>query len=418
RTGLPTIVAEDPRALLGTVARWAYGDPAEGLLLIGITGTNGKTTTAYLVESGLRAAGRITGLIGTVETHAGELVLPSVRTTPEATDLQALFALMRERGVGAAVLEVSSHALALGRVDAVTVDVAVFTNLSQDHLDFHGDLESYFAAKARLFTPEHARLGVIDIDDAHGARLAAMATVPVITVGDRGDWRREELATAPDGASFRIVDRSGSRLTGRTQLLGEFNARNASLALVALIAAGIDPEQAGTGIASLPGVPGRMERIDVGQPFLALVDYAHTPDAVARLLAAVRASIPGRLAVVLGCGGNRDQGKRPLMGAVAARDADLVVFTNDNPRSEDPAAILMAMQAGAGSVPVAHRAELLVEPDRRAAIALAVARTGRGDAVVVAGKGHEQGQEQGTGIAPFDDRRELAAALAGLGSVR
>lgn len=414
-SGLPVLVVDDPRAVLAEVARWVYGDPSRELLLLGVTGTNGKTTTAYLIESGLKAAGYMSGLVGTVETRIGDLAVPSVRTTPEATDLQALFAAMRERGVTAAAMEVSSHALALHRVDGVFYDVAAFTNLTQDHLDFHAGLEEYFAAKARLFTPEMARHAVVNVDDPHGRTLASTTTVPVTTYSASGDigahWWVDNIRAGALGTDFDVHGPAGVAFEASVQLAGSFNVANALCAIVSLAAAGIPADAAVRGVAALPGVPGRLERVDGGQPFLALVDYAHTPGAVEALLAALRPVTEGRLIIVLGCGGDRDRAKRPLMGAAAASLADVAVFTDDNPRGERSADILAAMWAGAVTVPAAGRAELVIEADRRAAIALAVSHAGPGDTVVVAGKGHEQGQESGGVVVPFDDRQVLHAAL-------
>ena len=416
--GLPTYVVPAPRAVLGRLAAWVYGEPAQDLTLIGVTGTNGKTTTAYLLESGLRAAGRSTGLVGTIETRVGDEVLPSVRTTPEAPDLQALFAVMRERGVGAVAMEVSSHALAMGRVDGTTYDVAVFTNLSEDHLDFHADLAEYFAVKASLFTPTYSRLGVIDVDDAHGRRLVGLATVPVVTVSPAGapaDWRVQEARLGADGSRFVLAGPGGVRLPCATGLVGDFNLANAALAVVALVQAGVAPELAAAGVAACPGVPGRMERVEsgAGGP-LSLVDFAHTPDALERLLATARELVAdgGRLVVVIGAGGDRDPHKRPAMGAIAVRGADVAVRTSDNPRSEDPLAILADLRRGADEALLAGAgARLEVEPDRRAAVRLAASLAGPGDVLVVAGKGHETGQEVEGVVHPFDDRVVLAEAL-------
>ncbi len=418
---LPTYVVEDPRRLLGPLAAWVYGEPSLGLLSIGVTGTNGKTTTAYLLASGLRRAGHSTGLIGTIETRIGDAVLPSVRTTPEAPDLQALLAVMRERGVGAVVMEVSSHALALRRVDGITYDVAVFTNLSEDHLDFHADLEDYYAAKATLFTPQHSRAAVVNVDDASGARLAREATVPVVTVSPSGapaDWRVVDPVLGPDGSTFTLLGPAGERVRTGTVMAGDFNLVNAALAVVALARAGIDVELAAAGVQACAGVAGRMERVSPEEPGssagdgpVALVDFAHSPDALERLLATCRGLVGpgGRLLVVLGAGGDRDPHKRPAMGAIAARDADVVVLTSDNPRSEDPMAILDALVAGAKDV---TGATVEVVPERRAAIERVVALAGPGDLVVVAGKGHEQGQEIDGVTHPFDDRVVLRDALA------
>ena len=400
--GLPVLVSEDPRGVMGEVARWVHDDPASGLLLLGVTGTNGKTTTAFLLEAGLRAAGHPTALLGTVLTRIGDDVVPSVRTTPEATDLQAMFAVMRERGVTAVAMEVSSHALSLGRVDGVVYDVAAFTNLSQDHLDFHGSMEEYEAAKASLFTPRRSRRGVVNCDDPAGRRLAHTRAVPTVTYGDDCDWTAREVDLRPDGSSFRLVGRDAS-VRASVRLPGAFNVANAVCALATLATAGVPLEDAVRGVAELPGVPGRMERVDAGQPFLAVVDYAHTPEAVATLLASIRAVTAGRVIVVLGCGGDRDRAKRPLMGRAAAEGSDVAVLTSDNPRSEDPMEILREMAAGAPGA--------TVEPDRRAAITAAVQLARPGDAVVVAGKGHETGQEVDGVVTPFDDRVELREAV-------
>jgi UDP-N-acetylmuramoyl-L-alanyl-D-glutamate--2,6-diaminopimelate ligase len=403
----------DPRAAAGSAAAWVYGDPARHLDVIGITGTNGKTTTAYLLDGGLRAGGRVTGVVGTVETRIGDDVVPSARTTPEATDLQALFAVMRERGVDSVAMEVSSHALALDRVAGTTFAVAAFTNLSQDHLDFHADMDDYFAAKARLFTPAYSARAVVAVDDDWGRRLVDSATVDVTSVGAApADWVRVDESVTATGGRTTLRAPDGVHHEVEVSLPGRFNVRNAAVAYVALLLAGIEPSAARAGIASVTTIPGRMERIDAGQPFLALVDYAHTPAAVTTLLAEVRGLVgDGRVVVVLGCGGDRDRGKRPLMGAAAARGADVAVLTNDNPRSEDPLAILDAMAGGARDA--GGSAEIVVEPDRRRAIALAVQRSAAGGALVVAGKGHEQGQEQDGVVTPFDDRIVLRAALDG-----
>jgi UDP-N-acetylmuramoyl-L-alanyl-D-glutamate--2,6-diaminopimelate ligase len=321
---------------------------------------------------------------------------------------------MRERGVTAAVLEVSSHALAYGRVGGVMFDVAGFTNLSEDHLDFHPDLEDYFRTKARLFTPTYSRRGVVCVDGDWGKRLAGSAAVPVVTcaVGDpSADWHAADVRLRPDGTTFDAVAPAGRATSVEVGLPGEFNAANALLAVSMLAEAGVPVAQAAAGVGAVRGVPGRMERVVAGQPFLAVVDYAHTPDAVERLLHAVREVTRGQLIVVLGCGGDRDRAKRPLMGAAAARLADVAVLTSDNPRSEDPLAILDAMREGVATVPAGERGDVVVEPDRRAAIGLAVARAGAGDTVVVAGKGHEQGQYVGDRVQPFDDRVVLQDAI-------
>jgi UDP-N-acetylmuramoyl-L-alanyl-D-glutamate--2,6-diaminopimelate ligase len=414
---VPVLVSADPRRALGRVAAFIYGEPATELLMIGVTGTNGKTTTSYLIEAGLRAAGHTTGQIGTIETLVAGARIPSMRTTPEATDVHALLAVMGERGVTACVMEVSSHAMAFGRVDGIVFDVAGFTNLSQDHLDFHRDLEDYFATKASLFTPERSVRGVVCVDDAWGRRLAAEAKVPIATIATTGpagaaDWHVAEREVPHSGASTAVELRGPDGAAARvvSPLAGEFNVANAVLAVVLLLTAGLDVERVIRGIASCPGVPGRMERVQstrVDEP-LAVVDYAHTPDALENVLRALRPATRGRLIVVLGAGGDRDREKRPLMGAVAATLADLVIVTDDNPRSENPATIRAAMLDGASG----RQAEVREIADRRSAIVAAVsAASGRADTVLVAGKGHEQGQEVAGRVLPFDDRVELRAAL-------
>ncbi|MEU1230174.1 UDP-N-acetylmuramoyl-L-alanyl-D-glutamate--2,6-diaminopimelate ligase [Streptomyces sp. NPDC005828] len=414
-TGLPVLVVENPRGRMGELAAAIYGRPGEDLLQIGITGTSGKTTTAYLVEGGLRGSGRRTGLVGTVEMRIGDERIKSERTTPEATDLQALFAVMRERGVEAVAMEVSSHALVLGRVDGCVFDVAVFNNLSPEHMEFHSDMEDYFQAKAGLFTPERSRLGVVNLDDAYGRRLVAEASVPVVTFSAEGrteaDWRAEDLVLGSHDSTFTAVGPDGERIPATAPLPGPFNVANTLAAIATLAAAGLDPKAAAEGVAAVPGVPGRLERVDAGQPYLAVVDYAHKTDAVESVLRSLREVTEGRLHVVIGCGGDRDTTKRGPMGAAAARLADTAVLTSDNPRSEDPLVILSAMLAGAAEVPAGERGDVLVEPDRAAAIAAAVSRARPGDTVLVAGKGHEQGQEIAGVVRPFDDRQVLREAI-------
>ncbi|MFB9248053.1 UDP-N-acetylmuramoyl-L-alanyl-D-glutamate--2,6-diaminopimelate ligase [Sphaerisporangium melleum] len=414
-TGVPVLVVPDPRAVLGRVAAWVYGRPAAGLLLLGVTGTSGKSTTTFLLEAGLRAAGHTTGLIGGVQIRAGARTFPPGLTTPEASDLQGLLALMREDGVTAAAMEVSSHALALGRVDGVSFDVALFTNLSQDHLDFHSDLQDYFLTKARLFTPEMCRLGVVNIDDEHGRELLGIAKVPMTTFSAAGaaeaDWRACDVRLGSDGSAFRVVGPGGVEADVSVALPGPFNVANTLGALVALVEAGVPLQSAVHGVGTVTGVPGRMERVPGARGFQAIVDYSHKPGAVESVLRALREVTSGSLTIVLGCGGDRDRGKRPMMGEAAARLADVAVLTSDNPRSEDPLGILAAMVEGALRVPQGERAHVVVEPDRAAAIDLAIGRAGPGDVVVVAGKGHEQGQYVGGEVLPFDDRQVVAEAI-------
>ncbi|GLZ03631.1 UDP-N-acetylmuramoyl-L-alanyl-D-glutamate--2,6-diaminopimelate ligase [Actinomadura sp. NBRC 104412] len=414
-TGLPVLVVRDPRAVLGDAAAWVYGEPVRDLTLIGVTGTSGKTTTVYLLEAGLRAAGVETAVVGTVEMRIQDARLPSSLTTPEATDLHAIFAMMRERGVGAAAMEVSSHALEQGRVGGARYEVSIFTNLSQDHLDYHPTMQDYFAAKARLFTPEYTRTGVVNLDDHYGRELMEIATIPLTTYSGTGDpaadWYAEDVRTGADGSVFRVVGPGGVEADAAVQLAGPFNVSNALAAIVALVEAGIPLQTAVHGVASLPGVPGRLERVDEGQDFVTLVDYSHKPGAVEAVLSALRPVTEGRLMVVLGCGGDRDRGKRPLMGEAAARLADMAFLTDDNPRSEDPLAILAAMVEGVLKVPRPERARVVVEPDRAAAIDLAIGRARPGDVIVVAGKGHEQGQYVAGEAFPFDDREVVREAL-------
>jgi UDP-N-acetylmuramoyl-L-alanyl-D-glutamate--2,6-diaminopimelate ligase len=414
--GLPALVVADPRGALGPVASRVYGDPTARLTVVGITGTAGKTSTAYLLESGLRAAGRTTGLIGTVETRLGDLVVESARTTPEATDLHALLAAALERGVDAVAMEVSSHALALGRVEGVRFAVGGFTNLGVDHLDFHADVDDYFAAKARLFDGR-CRVEVVNVDDAAGRRLVRPGTITYAASGDStATWYATGIT--PDGYGQRFVAHGPDGLTvdAAVALPGRHNVANALLALAALIAVGVEPAVAARGIAACPGVPGRMERVDAPGPVVGVVDYAHKPDAIVEVLAALR-QVAGsaRLVCVMGAGGDRDRGKRPVMGAAAARGADLVIVTDDNPRTEDPAAIRAEVLAGArsvrGAAGASGGAEVVEVAGRGAAIAEAVRRAGRGDVVALLGKGHERGQEIASVVHPFDDRVVLAGAL-------
>src|SRR6201991_2779183 len=348
---VPVLLHSDPRSVLGELAATVYGHPSHRLRVIGVTGTSGKTTTTYLVEAGLRSADRVTGLIGTVGIRIGGRDQPSALTTPEAPDLQALLAVMAEQGVDTVVMEVSSHALTLGRVDGVHFAVGGFTNLSRDHLDFHPTMQDYFDAKARLFDPEsqtHARISVICIDDDAGRAMARLAHHPVSVsaTGRDADWRVENIDTVELGAQeFLAVDPAGVHHGLRIGLPGRYNVANCLLAAALLDAVGVSPEQAAPGLRSAR-VPGRLEVIDRGQRFLALVDYAHKPGALRAVLQTLREQATGRLAAVFGAGGNRDPGKREPMGRVAAELADLVVITDDNPRDEEPAAIRNAIVAG------------------------------------------------------------------------
>jgi UDP-N-acetylmuramoyl-L-alanyl-D-glutamate--2,6-diaminopimelate ligase len=395
-TGLPVLVGPDPRTRLGQIAAWVYGEPARDVMVLGVTGTSGKSTTTFLLAAGLRAAGHRTGLIGGVEIQVGERRFTPKLTTPEASDLQAVLAAMREEGVTAAAMEVSSHALALGRVDGVRYEVALFTNLSQDHLDFHRDLDDYFLTQARLFTPELSRVGVVNIDDPHGRELLNLAKIPLTTFSAEGapeaEWRAQDVRLGADGSTFRVVGPGGVEADVAVALPGPFNVANALGAIVTLVEAGIPLQVAVHGVGTLE-------------------DYSHKPAAVETVLRSLRAVTRGTLTVVLGCGGDRDMGKRPMMGEAAARLADVAILTSDNPRSEDPLRILAAMLDGALRVPLRERAHVIMEPDRAAAIRLAIARAAPGDVVLVAGKGHEQGQYIAGEVLPFDDRQVVAEAI-------
>jgi UDP-N-acetylmuramoyl-L-alanyl-D-glutamate--2,6-diaminopimelate ligase len=415
RSGLPVFVVADPRRRLGEVAAWIYGNPSSRLLVIGVTGTAGKTTSSYLVESGLRAAGYRTGLIGGVEIRVGPDVVSAGLTTPESTDLQALLAVMAERGVGAAAMEVSSHAMVAGRVSGTHYDVAVFTNLSQDHLDFHDGMADYFAAKAELFTPRYARAGVVNIDDSYGRELASHAAIEITTFSPAGrqtaDWRAVDVRSGADGSTFRVIGPGGVEADASVALPGQFNVANALGAIVALVEAGAGLADAVAGVAVSAGPPGRLERVDADQDFTVFVDYSHKPGAVEAVLTSLRQVTQGSLTIVLGCGGDRDKGKRQLMGAAAATLADTAVFTSDNPRSEDPLAILAEMLAGTLGIPERERAHVIIEPDRAAAIGLAIGSAAKGDVILIAGKGHERGQYVAGAVIPFDDREVAAEAL-------
>jgi UDP-N-acetylmuramoyl-L-alanyl-D-glutamate--2,6-diaminopimelate ligase len=411
----PVLVVEQPRSLLGSLAARIYGNPAHALSLVAVTGTQGKTTVTRLAEAALHDAGIPSAVVGTVGTRINGVDVRSSLTTPEAPDLHALFAVMREQQVRGCAMEVSSHALVMGRVDGVVFDVAAFTNLGRDHLDFHADLEDYFQAKASLFTPGRAHKGLVNLDDPYGRRLVREASIPVQTFSlhdPEADWRAVDVRMGPDGSSFTVVTPEGQRVAAHVPLAGEFNVSNALCAIGVLGEAGFVTQTVADGMRLSRGVPGRLERVDVGQDFVALVDYAHKPDAVSAILRALRPQTAGRLILVLGAGGDRDTGKRPLMGEAAARLADVFIVTDDNPRTEDPSGIRAEVCAGTRAVPERERAEVLEVGDRREAIRRAVSIARPGDVVVVAGKGHETGQEiQGT-VHPFDDRVVLREELA------
>jgi UDP-N-acetylmuramoyl-L-alanyl-D-glutamate--2,6-diaminopimelate ligase len=408
--GVPVLVVENPRARLGELAAKAHGRPADGLTMLGVTGTNGKTTVTHLLDAALVTAGHRTAVIGTVGVSIAGRHHPGSRTTPESTDLHELLSAMREHEVDVVSMEVSSHAMTEHRVDGVLFDVVGFTNLSQDHLDFHGTMESYFLAKADLFTSDHARRAVIGVDDEWGARLAAMCPLEHVTwsaAGRKADWN---VAPARQGITITGPDETWEI---DFRLPGAFNRANAVCAFAMLRSIGVPGADIARSWAEIT-VPGRMEDVSAGYGFRVLVDYAHTPDAVERALTAARDSISahGRLIAVIGAGGDRDRGKRPGMGAIAARLADAVWITDDNPRSEDPAAIRAAVREGAMTVPEDLRADVRETGDRALAIHEAIAAAMRGDVVAILGKGHESGQDLAGVITDFDDRAVARAALA------
>jgi UDP-N-acetylmuramoyl-L-alanyl-D-glutamate--2,6-diaminopimelate ligase len=401
---VPQIRVASVREAMGPIAAVVFSHPADTLTVAGITGTNGKTTVTYLLESIWRAAGVRPGVIGTTGARVDGEPIPLARTTPEAPDLHRLLARMRDAGVTAVALEVSSHALAQHRVGGVRFDVAAFTNLSQDHLDFHPSMEAYFEAKASLFTPAYAARAVVNADDPWARRLLTTPVVPTTTYGVErdADVRATDVTSTVGGVSFTV-----DGVAFRSRLRGSFNVSNCLAAIAIARQLGIGPDAAAEGLAAVPGVPGRVEPVEAGQGFLVVVDYAHTPDSIRSVLQAARPLASGRLIVVFGCGGDRDRAKRPLMGAAASSTADLTVITSDNPRSEDPLAIIADVEPGARDGGGAY----VVEPDRRAAIELAIEGAGTGDVVVIAGKGHEPYQELADGTIPFDDREVAREVL-------
>lgn len=407
----PVLVVDDVRAILGHVAAEVYGQPSQSFMLLGVTGTSGKTTTTYMLEKGLTAAGCKVGLIGTTGTKIMGCDVATELTTPEAPMLQRLFAQMRDEGVTHVVMEVSSHALMLGRVTGSDFDVAAFTNLSQDHLDFHPTMEDYFQAKALFFEPGsemRAKRSVVCVDDEWGQRMAELAEAPV-TVATTGDADvTAELVRIDDQGRQRIQLTADDIYEFTLPMPGAFNVANAALAAAVATTAGVELAPFLHGLEQA-AVPGRMERIDEGQPFVAVVDYAHKPAAIGAVLATLRGQVEGRIGVAVGAGGDRDSSKRPLMGAEAAKSADFVVVTDDNPRTEDPAAIRAAVLAGAREADA--DAEIVEVSPRGKAIDALVEWAQPGDAVIVVGKGHEVGQLVGTEKLHFDDREEMRRAI-------
>jgi len=408
-TGVPVLVVENPRRAAGVISAWFYEEPMRDLYSVGVTGTNGKTTVTTLLHQIMQAAGRESGLIGTVETRIGSEVLISKRTTPESAELQGLIATMRERHMRNLVMEVSSHAITLERIRGSHFAVVGFTNLSQDHLDFHESMEEYFLAKAKLFTFEYADLAVINIDDVYGARLAAMTELPVMSLSrtnTKATWHFASITRDYVGAAIAIRGSGGILIEGKTILQGGFNYDNLLMAVAIATESGIDPIDIAAILPQLTGAVGRLESVRLGQNFTALVDYAHSPDAVARVLETAHEIATGSVIAVLGCGGDRDASKRSLMGLALRDGADIAIYTSDNPRSEKPEDILVQMVL---DIDVQEPNAVII--DRLAAIKAAVNHARAGDVVIVLGKGHEKGQEISGVIYPFDDRIELARAI-------
>ena len=408
-TGVPVLVVENPRRAAGVISAWFYEEPMRDLYSVGVTGTNGKTTVTTLLHQIMQAAGRESGLIGTVESRIGSEVLLSKRTTPESAELQGLIATMRERHMRNLVMEVSSHAITLERIRGSHFAVVGFTNLSQDHLDFHKSMEEYFLAKAKLFTFEYADLAVINIDDVYGARLAAMTELPIMSLSrtnTKATWHFASITRDYVGAAIAIRGSGGILIEGKTILQGGFNYDNLLMAVAIATESGIDPIDIAAILPQLTGAVGRLEAVRLGQNFTALVDYAHSPDAVARVLETAHEITTGSVIAVLGCGGDRDASKRSLMGLALRDGADIAIYTSDNPRSEKPEDILVQMV-----LDIDVQAPNEVITDRKAAIRAAVNHAVAGDVVIVLGKGHEKGQEISGVIYPFDDRIELARAI-------
>ena len=413
------VVVPSARAAVAHLADAWYGHPSRAMTLVGITGTNGKTTTSYLVEALLRARGATTGVLGTIRYVGGSTAVDAAQTTPDALQLTALLARMRDDGVTAVAMEVSSHALAQARADALAFDIGVFTNLTQDHLDFHGTFDEYRRAKRRLFelladSPKPRRTAVINADDPAAASLIAALPLEVIRFGlaVSADVRAVEHRSSLEGIRMTVATPTGS-VELRSPLIGEHNVMNLLGAIGVGLALGLSPEAIAAALAAVGAVPGRFEQVNAGQSFLVVVDYAHTPDALERVLTTARKLTTGRLGVVFGCGGDRDRGKRPIMGGIAVRLGDRVWVTSDNPRSERPGAIVQEIVVGireTGASPDRY----VTEPDRAAAIRGALAWAGPGDTVVIAGKGHETYQIVGSDVLPFDDREVARAILRDL----
>lgn len=406
---IPSFIHPKPREIVGAISAWLYGHPFESLKAVGITGTNGKTTTANLVKQIWQLNSIKSGLIGTLGVEIADDKLESARTTPEADDLQAIAAAMVEQGCKNLVMEVSSHAIDQGRIKGAKYEVVAFSNLTQDHLDYHLSMENYFQAKANLFVTEYAKVAVINIDDSYGKKLSKQVKIPVVTVSRKdasADWFLAKAEIKNGLYQVEIKSKSGESLSENFALIGDYNLDNLLLAVAIVDSAGLTLDKIAPTISKLQSVPGRLESINAGQKFTALVDYAHTPDAVERVIATVKSVTSGKIIGVLGCGGDRDASKRSLMGHALFNGCDLAIFTSDNPRSESAEAILKQMTAG---IDLGKKG--LVELDRKNAIDLAVKNAQRGDVVLLMGKGHESGQEVNSVVTPFDDRVELAESI-------
>ena len=406
---IPSFIHPKPREIVGAISAWLYGHPFESMKAIGITGTNGKTTTANLVKQIWQLNSITSGLIGTLGIEIADEKLESARTTPEADDLQAVAAAMVEHGCKNLVMEVSSHAIDQGRIKGAKYEVVAFSNLTQDHLDYHLNMENYFQAKANLFTSEYAKVAVINVDDSYGKKLLQQVKIPVATVSRKDTNADLFLAKAEiNNGTYQveIKSKTGESLSANFALLGDYNLDNLLLAVAIVNSAGLSLDKIAPTISKLKSVPGRLESINAGQKFTALVDYAHTPDAVERVIATVKSATKGKIIGVLGCGGDRDASKRSLMGHALFNGCDLAVFTSDNPRSESAEAILKEMTKG---LDLGNKG--FIEIDRKSAIDLAVKNAQSGDVVLLMGKGHESGQEVNAVVTPFDDRVELAESI-------
>lgn len=408
-TSIPSFIHPKPREIVGSISAWLYGNPFKNLKAIGITGTNGKTTTANLVKQIWQLNSIKSGLIGTLGVEIADEKLESTRTTPEADDLQAIAAAMVEQGCKNLAMEVSSHAIDQGRIKGAKYEVVAFSNLTQDHLDYHLSMENYFQSKANLFASEYAKAAVINIDDSYGKRLLMQVKIPVVKVSRKdstADWYLAKAEIKNGLYQVEIKSKSGESLSENFALLGDYNLDNLLLAVAIVNSAGLSLDKIVSTISKLQSVPGRLESVNAGQKFTALVDYAHTPDAVERVIATVKSVTNGKIIGVLGCGGDRDASKRSVMGQALFNGCDLAVFTSDNPRSESAEAILKQMTAG---IDLGKKG--FVEIDRKSAIDLAVKNAQSGDVVLLMGKGHESGQEVNSVVTPFDDRIELAESI-------